>query len=85
MASPLGAFRSARERCAANVTPPERERIIGNRVLPFMNAVKHRGRRGASESPASPARHEEAEDREYLTDEQRGQRGCIAGRMPSYS
>jgi hypothetical protein len=63
-------------------------------VLPFINTVTHRGRRGAG-----LARREEGEYREYLTDEQRrearGPRrafpsalgweaGCIAGRMPPY-
>jgi len=36
----------------------------------------HRGRRGAR-----MARREEGEYREYATDEQRSQAGCIAGRM----
>src|SRR6266508_502066 len=48
-------------------------------VLPFINTVKHRGRRGAR-----LARREEGEYREYLTDEQRREAGCIAGRMPPY-
>src|SRR6266516_5855395 len=48
-------------------------------VLPFINTVKHRGRRGAR-----VARREEGEYREYLTDEQRREAGCIAGRMPPY-
>jgi hypothetical protein len=30
------------------------------------------------------ARREEGEYREYLTDEQRREAGCIAGRMPPY-
>ena len=39
--------------------------------------VVHRGRRGARMT-----RREEGEYREYATDEQRSQPGCIAGRMP---
>ena len=38
--------------------------------------VTHRGRRGAR-----PARREEGEYREYLTDEQRRGTGCIGGLM----
>jgi hypothetical protein len=41
--------------------------------------VTHRGRRGAR-----LARREEEEYREYLTDKQRSEAGCIAGRMPPY-
>jgi MFS transporter, DHA3 family, macrolide efflux protein len=39
--------------------------------------VSHRGRRGAP-----PARRDDREYREYLREEQRSRRGCIAGRMP---
>ena len=45
-------------------------------VARFINTVTHRGRRGAR-----PARREEGEYREYLTDEQRRGTGCIGGRM----
>jgi NADPH:quinone reductase-like Zn-dependent oxidoreductase len=48
-------------------------------VLPFINTVTHRGRRGAR-----LARREERAYREYVSDEQRRQSGCIAGRMPPY-
>ena len=48
-------------------------------VVRFINTVTHRGRRGAH-----PARREEEEYREYLTDEQRRGTGCIGGRMPPY-
>src|SRR5436190_11249209 len=48
-------------------------------VLPFINTVTPRGRRGAR-----LARREEGEYPEYLTDEQRREAGCIAGRMPPY-
>jgi hypothetical protein len=48
-------------------------------VLPFINTVTHRGRRGAR-----LARREEGEYREYLTDEQRREAGWIVGRMPPY-
>ena len=40
------------------------------------SSLSHRGRRGAR-----PARREEGEYREYLTDEQRRGTGCIGGRM----
>ena len=50
-----------------------------NIVVRFINTVMHRGRRGAR-----PARREEGEYREYLTDEQRSGTGCIGGRMPLY-
>jgi len=40
------------------------------------SSLSHRGRRGAR-----PARREEGEYREYLTDEQRRGAGCIGGRM----
>src|SRR5213592_1054412 len=61
-------------------------------VLPFIYTVTHRGRRGARGpqrgcrvgGPARVARREEGEYREYLTDEQRREAGCIAGRMPPY-
>ena len=50
-------------------------------VLPFMNTVTHRGRR----ERARLARREEGEYREHSTDEQRGEAGCLGGRMPPYS
>src|SRR4051812_14600110 len=40
--------------------------------------TSHRGRRGAR-----LARRDDGEYREYLTEEQRRQTGCIAGRMPT--
>ena len=51
----------------------------GGLVLPFINTVTDRGRRGAR-----LARRAEGEYREYLTDEQRREAGCIGGRMPPY-
>jgi hypothetical protein len=48
-------------------------------VVKTINTVTHRGCRGAR-----PARREEGEYREYLTDEQRGRSGWIGSRMPSY-
>ena len=61
-------------------------------MVRFINTVTHRGRRGARGpqrgcrvgGPARPARREEGEYREYLTDEQRSGTGCIGGRMPPY-
>jgi hypothetical protein len=50
-----------------------------NTVLPSINTVTHRGRRGAR-----LARREEGEYREYVTDEQGREAGCIGGRMPPY-
>jgi hypothetical protein len=47
-------------------------------VVRFIITVTHRGRRGAR-----PARREEGEYRQYLTDEQRRGAGCIDGRMPA--
>jgi hypothetical protein len=46
-------------------------------VVPAIITATHRDRRGARR-----ARREEGEYREYVTDEQRGAAGCIAGRMP---
>ena len=48
-------------------------------VVKTINTVTHRGCRGAR-----PARREEGEYREYLTDEQHGRPGWIGIRMPSY-
>ena len=62
---------------AASVNTTRRSPAAGRKVLPFINTVTHRGRRGAR-----LARREEEENREYLTDEQRSEAGCIAGRMP---
>ena len=45
----------------------------------LINAAQHRGRRGVW-----PARREEEEYREYVTDEQRRGTGCIGGRMPAH-
>ena len=47
-------------------------------VVPVINTVTHRGRRGAR-----PARREEGAYGQYSTDEQRGA-GCIGGRMRPY-
>ena len=44
---------------------------------PWQKSREHRDRRGARLT-----RREEGEYREYLTDEQRRQPGCIVGRMP---
>ena len=52
--------------------------LDGPLVVRFIITVTHRGRRGAR-----PARREEGEYREYLTDEQRRGAGCIGGRMPA--
>jgi hypothetical protein len=51
-------------------------------VLPFINTVTHKG----GEAPASQGvrRENTGSHREYLTDEQRSEAGCIAGRMPPY-
>jgi hypothetical protein len=67
---------------------------LAHLVLPFMNTVTHRGRRGAP-----LARRDDRACRKYVRKEQRRQpgapaarfvrgaveRGCIAGRMPPYS
>ena len=45
-------------------------------VAHFIITVTHRGRRGAPQT-----RRDDREYREYLREEQRNQRGCIAGRM----
>ena len=48
----------------------------GSLVVPVMNTVTHRGRRGARS-----ARREEGAYRQYSTDKQRYGVGCIGGRM----
>ena len=61
-------------------------------MLPFINTVTHRGRRGAriarreegtSGAPTVRSVHGGVQYREYLTDEQRRGAGCIGGRMPT--
>jgi SAM-dependent methyltransferase len=55
----------------------ENVQVASHLVVRFIITVRHRGRRGARR-----ARREEGEYREYSTDEQRREAGCIGGRMP---
>ena len=60
--------------------PPATSRLepATSASVPSQKSVEHRGRRCAR-----MARREEREYREYLSDEQRSQPGCSAGRMPT--
>jgi hypothetical protein len=51
--------------------------------LPRVSRVRNPLSTEAGDAPARMARREEREYQEYLSDEQRSQPGCSAGRMPT--
>src|SRR5262245_58443521 len=55
-----------------------RSKRTGQSRTRLINEGEHRGRRGAR-----VARRDDREYREYLSEEQRRQSGCITGRMPA--
>ena len=75
---PASAWRAGRSRRSAARAAPDRSRVIG-----FVNSssrgetpTSHRGRRGAP-----LARRDDRAYAQYVREEQRSRRGCIAGRM----
>jgi hypothetical protein len=86
-------MRTREQRSITAVFPPKLIRnqqaissslIAGSISLQSLSAAFHKYGEAPRRRGARLARREEGAYREYLTDEQRREAGCIAGRMPPY-